>query len=140
MARIDAFRKHHDDILTIAHQINAQLDDAYSDSTAERLRMLLAKLAGLVNLHLAMEDRALYPQLLAHADAEIAETARRFNDEMGAVAASFVAYIKAWPTASAIKKAPMRFTTESKMIFNALSKRIHRENEELYVLLETAAA
>ena len=26
---------------------------------------------------------------------------------------------------------PVRFTTESKAIFNALSKRIHRENVEL---------
>ena len=35
---------------------------------------------------------------------------------------------------------PVRCTTESKAIFNALSKRIHRENVELYVLLDAVEA
>jgi hypothetical protein len=140
MARTDTFRKHHEEILTIAREINGMLGDTIAQDAAEKIRSLLSRLAGLVNLHLAMEDKALYPALLAHNDASVASTARRFSDEMGSVAAAFVAYIKAWPTGALIGSDPVRFTTESKAIFNALSKRIHRENVELYVLLDAVEA
>jgi hypothetical protein len=140
MARTDSFRKQHDEIMAIAREINGMLGSTIGDEAAENIRALLSRLAGLVNLHLAMEDKALYPTLLAHSDASVAATARQFNEEMGSVAAAFVAYIKAWPTASAIKADTARFTTESKAIFNALSKRIHRENVELYVLLDAVNA
>jgi hypothetical protein len=140
MARTDTFRKHHAEIMTIAREINGILGSTIPANSAETIRMQLSRLAGLVNLHLAMEDKALYPALLAHNDATVAATARRFNDEMGSVAAAFVAYIKAWPTAAAISADAVRFTTESKAVFNALSKRIHRENTELYVLLDAIEA
>lgn len=140
MARTDSFRKHHDEIMAIARDINGKLGSTIAHDVAENIRALLSRLAGLVNLHLAMEDKALYPTLLAHSDPSVAATARRYSDEMGSVAAAFVAYIKAWPTAAAIKADPVAFSTESKGIFNTLSKRIHRENTELYVLLDAIAA
>ena len=140
MARTDTFRKHHEDILAVAREINGLLGSTIADDAAEKIRSLLSRLAGLVNLHLAVEDKALYPALLSHTDASVAATARRFSDEMGSLAASFTAYIKAWPTGSLIKAEPVRFTTESKAIFNALSKRMHRENVELYVLLDAVEA
>jgi hypothetical protein len=140
MARTDSFRKQHDEIMAIAREINGLLGSTIADDAAEKIRALLSRLAGLVNVHLAMEDKALYPTLLAHTDASVAATARQFSDEMGSVAAAFVAYIKAWPTSVAIKADAVRFTTESKAIFNALSKRIHRENVELYVLLDAVTA
>lgn len=136
MARTDTFRKHHDEILNIAREINGLLGTSIDDATADAIRKLLSRLAGQVTVHLAMEDKGLYPDLLSHGDASVKATARRFSDEMGSVAAAFVGYIQAWPTSAAIKADPVRFTTESKAIFNALSKRIHRENTELYVLLD----
>ena len=139
MARTDSFRKHHEEIMTIARDINGMLGSSITDDVAENLRGRLSRLAGLVNLHLAMEDKALYPTLLAHSDPVVVATARRFSEEMGSVAAAFVAYINAWGTAAAIKADPVGFTTDSKGIFNALSKRIHRENVELYVLLDAIA-
>ena len=59
---------------------------------------------------------------------------------MGSVAAAFVGYMKTWSNSAQIKADPVAFTTESKAIFNALSKRIHRENTELYVLLDAVEA
>ncbi|HEU4851244.1 MAG TPA: hemerythrin domain-containing protein [Telluria sp.] len=140
MARTDTFRKHHDEILGIAREINGQLGSTIDDNTAEAIRKLMARLNGLVTLHLAMEDKALYPALLAHSDASVKDTARRFSDEMGSVAEAFVGYMKSWSTSAQIKANPVGFTTESKAIFNALSKRIHRENVELYVLLDAVEA
>jgi hypothetical protein len=140
MARTDTFRKHHDEILRIAREINALLGNSIDASAAETIRKLLSRLAGMVNLHLAMEDKGLYPDLLSHGDASVKATARRFSDEMGSVAAAFGAYLAAWPTAAAITADAGRFSTESKAIFNALSKRIHRENVELYVLLDALEA
>ena len=136
MARTDKFRKHHDEILAMAREINALLGDSISDATAETIRKLSARLAGLVGLHLAMEDKALYPELLSSSNQNVKATARRFSEEMGSIGAAFGAYMKKWSTTSAIKTSPSVFTLETKAIFNALSKRIHRENVELYVLLD----
>jgi iron-sulfur cluster repair protein YtfE (RIC family) len=136
MSRTDNFRKQHAEILNIAREINALLSDTLSESAAAAIRPLLAKLAGVVSLHLAMEDKSLYPQLSAHADASVRSLSQRYSSEMGSLAAAFGDYMKRWQTTTQMRADPARFSAESKAVFNALSKRIHLENVELYVLVD----
>lgn len=136
MTRTNKFRKQHDEILSTAREINGILGDAIDDSEAETIRKLMSRLAGLVSVHLAMEDKALYPQLLSSTNATVKATANKFIQEMGAIGQSFECYIRKWATTQSIKSKPGEFTIESKAIFNALSKRIHKENVELYMLVD----
>jgi len=136
MARTDSFRKHHNEILAYAREINALLGPAMTDEQIESSRKLLAKLAGLVTLHLAMEDQSLYPELKSCQDTTVRATAEFFSKEMGKLATEFTQYLQSWQTSSMIRANPGRFSSESKAIFNSLSRRIHRENTELYPLLD----
>jgi hemerythrin-like domain-containing protein len=136
MTRTNKFRKQHDEILSTAREINAILGNAIDDSEAETIRKLMSRLAGLVSVHLAMEDKALYPQLLASTNSAVKATANRFIQEMGAIGQGFEDYMRKWATTQTIKSKPTEFTIESKAIFNALSKRIHKENVELYMLVD----
>ncbi|MYM22603.1 hypothetical protein GTP46_08090 [Duganella sp. FT135W] len=132
MARTDNFRKQHVEILTIAREINQQLGPELSEQEAAGIRRQLSKMHGLVGLHLAMEDQSLYPSMFGSTDAEARKLAQQYSEEMGGLAAAFEAHMKQWASNTAISDAAAMFTEQTKGIFNALSKRIHRENTQLY--------
>jgi hemerythrin-like domain-containing protein len=136
MARTDNFRKQHVEILTIAREINGLLSDTLDDNGAAKIRPLLSKMAGVVSLHLAMEDKSLYPVLAKHQDNNVRTLSTRYSTEMGSLAAAFGDYMKNWQTTTQMRADPARFSIASKAVFNALSKRIHRENTELYPLVD----
>lgn len=132
MARTDNFRKQHVDILSIARDINQQLGAELSEQEAGAIRRQLSKMHGIVGLHLAMEDQSLYPAMLRSTDAEARALAQQYSDEMGDLASAFNAHMKTWGSNAAVSNAAAEFTAQTKGIFNALSKRIHRENTQLY--------
>lgn len=105
---------------------------------AAEARKALSKLAGKVNVHLAMEDRALYPRLKAHPDKTLRQTAEAFDSEMSQISAVFSAYDRKW-SEGAIRADAAGFVRETKDIFAALGKRIERENTILYPMVDTAA-
>lgn len=135
MSFTDKFREQHDEILELAGQITDKLK-AKPDAAA--LRKLLSALAGKVNFHLAMEDKALYPRLMKQPDAKTTALAGRFASEMGGLAGVFAAYNAKWQL-TAIKTDPEGFTEETRKVFGALAHRIERENSELYPLADKAA-
>ncbi len=138
MGPTDKFRAHHDELLAMAGQMTPNLDVEILRKDARGVRAQLSKLAGLLTVHLSMEDRTLYPALQAHSDPTVAATAVRFMREMGGLKATFLAYAKRWG-ARDIELAPAAFIEETQTIFAALADRIARENDELYVMLDKAA-
>jgi hypothetical protein len=93
------------------------------------------QLTALLIAHLKVEDWVLYPRLLASGDAQIAKTARAFNDEMGGLAAAYAGHTDKW-IAAAIDADWRGYCTETKAILDALMNRLTRENRELLPLLE----
>lgn len=106
------------------------------DDHADELRAMLAKLRGALKVHLAMEDKSLYPSLLAHQDPNIATLARRFSEEMTGLAGTFLDFTKGWAERGAMEKAPEKFRSELKAVARMLTLRMDREDRELYPLLE----
>ena len=78
---IDAIRLQHDSISESATALAA----AVSNSTYSPVAAIRWKLARELIAHLAVEDRWLYPALIAGADKKAADTAKRFKDEMGSL-------------------------------------------------------
>lgn len=136
MSRTENFRKQHDEILAIARQINGLLQPAQMEQNAAEVRTLLSHLSGKLSVHLAMEDKSLYPSLIGHTDAHVKSVAKSYSDEMGSLAGGFKAYLDKWSNATVIRADANHFITETKALFNLLSKRIQRENTELYPLLD----
>lgn len=136
IARTDNFRKQHAEILTIAREINPLLSDTLTQAAAASILPLMSRLAGVVTLHLAMEDKSLYPQMTAHAAPSVRAISQRYSDEMGSLAAAFGAYMTNWQTTPQMMADPAAFSADSKAVINALSKRIHLEDTELYGLVD----
>ncbi len=85
--------------------------------------------------HLTREDWLLYPGLLQSSDKLISGTAQAFMDEMGGLLSAYKAWSADWPTER--MTADWRtFVTETSALLDALCRRIDRENNELYPLVE----
>jgi hypothetical protein len=133
LIRTETYRRQHRRLLELAGSISGQLSQGAE--AAQPMRSELSKLAGVLNLHLAMEDKGLYPSLTESDDPKTRETARAFAEEMGSLAGAFTSYNDRW-TAVAISQEPDVFAHETRRIFTALAARIDREDNELYPLLE----
>lgn len=140
MAYTQKFRVQHGELLNVAKSIAGLLDAAALREDATEVRHLLSVLHGKLSVHLAMEDKSLYPRLLRHHDSNIRETTQRYIDEMGSLAGAFKAYVERWPTPSAIQSDPETFIAETGGVFEAIGKRVQQENSELYVLADEQAA
>lgn len=100
-------------------------------------RNLLSEFIGVLDWHFGMEDEFFYPELLKHENAELREMTKRYIDEIGGLKKRFEEYNKKWEEIDSIKDDPNGFVEETRDIFDALSERIQRENNELFVFIET---
>ncbi len=135
-SRTSPFRKQHDGILEIITGILNNLDENSIKENSHNVRKLIAKLAGIVKVHLVLEDNSLYPLLANNDNTELREISAQFMDEMGDISKSFTDYLKQWSTASSIKSETSVFIKETKTVLNALKQRIDRENEKFYKLID----
>ena len=89
-----------------------------------------------IKVHLAIEDRILYPELLKSSDPAIANISKVFQSEMNGIAAAYTEFARKWNNSSRVAANPDEFKKEADAIFEALHARIQRENKELYPLAE----
>jgi hypothetical protein len=128
------FRRQHDEILALAASIRGQIR---AKNVADANRSL-AKLNGLVKMHLATEDDSLYPRLMKSADPAVKKTAQEFHKEMGGLREVYAGFAKKWMPA-AVTADPSGFDVEFGKVTSALGDRIKRENEVLYALADKVA-
>ncbi|MDH4229369.1 MAG: hemerythrin domain-containing protein [Nitrospirota bacterium] len=136
MAKTDRFREQHNELLKIAGQIVPYLKESTLSKDASAVRDLLSKLMGTLKVHLSMEDKSLYPRLVSHPDKKVSKLAKDFIAEMGGIAKAVTAYAGKWNTEERIRAEAATFIAETKGLFDALGKRIERENNQLYPLLD----
>lgn len=138
MPRTATFRHQHIEILRIAAEITALLDVSTLATRADDCRRLLSELAGKLTVHLSMEDRALYPKLAVHARVEVRRIASKYKQEMGGLSETFESYNQRWRSARAIQTEAATFIADTRALFGALSRRIEKEDGELYPLVDEA--
>ena len=136
MARTDSFRKQHQDIGIVVKAISAKLNPTKVAADPQGMRALLSQLMGKLNVHLAMEDKALYPDMLKALDANVAATTKRFMSEMGGIAAAAKKYSDGYLSPQAIAANPRDFIRDTNSVFSALSVRIKKEETELYPMAD----
>lgn len=125
--------RQHQELLALAASISILLNAP--EPNVKEIAMLLNQLTGKLTIHLAAEDKSLYPELINSADATLQETAQRFQTEMGDLLANFQEYRQKYKTTLDISKNFSLFSTDTVNLFQALQERIDRENSELYPLL-----
>lgn len=136
MWQTENFRKHHKEVSELTGKISDLISPGLDEKKAADIRGLLSVLAGKLSIHLALEDKDLYPRMIAHEDKFVSSLARKYQLEMGEIADRFAQYTRKWPTPSAIHKNSGEFTAETESIFRSLSRRMDKEDNELYAAFD----
>lgn len=139
MARTSTLRAQHDHAERLFDELFERIDrfDAAAEGAdAYSLSLCLAKIAGVLRTHFAIEGQVLYPMLIASEHREMAVVARVFEREIGSLADQFERFLQRWGRSAEIAGAIPQFRYECDMMFAALRDRIARENRELYPLAD----
>lgn len=130
--RTNTYRIQHEELERIAGALAGKL----VTGSADELRKDLVRLAGALKVHLALEDRSMYPRLLEHEDSAVRSTAREYQRTMGDLAPAFDAYYQKWMRRNAIEDSRADFASDTAQIAKALGSRIKLENENLYDMID----
>ena len=130
---IDNLTQQHRELVRTAKVMFGWLDPGkLRDKGASEVFRALSTLSGILKVHLAMEDRSLYPNLVHHADAQIRTLAQKFLDDRKAIQQRYDDYRALWSTAHAIERAPEAFIDETRLILGLLYNRMKLEDDVLH--------
>jgi hemerythrin-like domain-containing protein len=131
----DRYRKEHVVILTEVSELRKLVESGISEN-ADAIAKALVSMSAKVKLHLSAEDQFLYPALAGSVNPAVAKIGKKFQKEMGGIAAAYLEFIGKWNLASKVAANPEGFRADANDIFKALHQRIQSENQELYPLAE----
>ncbi|HMV45535.1 MAG TPA: hemerythrin domain-containing protein [Leptospiraceae bacterium] len=136
MAMTDSYRKQHTELLEMATQLSTKLSVDIITKEANQIVTILSQFGSKLNMHLTMEDKALYPKLINSGNAKTAQIANEYITEMGGIKQVVEKYLTSWSLAKNLIAQPQKFIDESKGIITALKGRINKENNTLYPLAD----
>lgn len=133
-------RRQHEELsqkMTEVEQLSLELPNAV---VAGKCARMLAKLQGLMQVHLIMEEAFFYARVERFENPALRAICRRFKDEIDLFTPSFKEFIDAYGSGAAIDKQPQRFQGAMAGHFDWLRRRMAREERELYGCFEKAMA
>lgn len=138
MEDLDLYRRQHRDLLAVASLLGDQADlgSVSSPGGTRDLRTQVADLSGKVMVHLQLEDRHLYPELMASPHDEVRVVAAAYRGSMGTLRATAEGFSRRWLRPAAIEQSPAAFTAELRALLHTLAERIASEDAELFPLAE----
>jgi len=129
---LKALKRQHEEILKLVKAIESELEKEKLINNAFAVSLKLGELSGKLLFHLNSEDQYLYPSLLNNGTAAVKKIAQTFMQEMGNITQEFNNYKAKYLSATKIKENPEEFITKTRDIFKVLTKRIEKEEKELY--------
>jgi hemerythrin-like domain-containing protein len=140
MWRIAQLQSQHEACLAIVEDIKERSAHVADRPSAVEITLMLARLTGILRIHLALEDEILYPALRKSSDPQIADIGERSWRDMGGLADVFLDFIDRWKRADVLLAEQARFRSESETVFRALAQRIEMEHRDIYPLAVQIAA
>jgi hypothetical protein len=132
---IDKFKHQHLDILDGIAELRA-LVRAGIGGHARAIAQRIVAISGVIKLHLAVEDRVLYPALLASGDAALVRMSAAYQGEMQGIARAYLDFAGTWNLASRLEAEPEQFRAEANQVLKVLYERMQREDREFYPAIE----
>ena len=132
---IDKFKQQHVDILEGIASLRRLAHAGVARNAAQIARGIVS-ISAIIKLHLAVEDRALYPALARCADADLARTGRAFQDEMDEIARSYEDFARRWNNAGSLERDEAGFRADANVVLRRVHERMQRENRDLYPRIE----
>jgi hypothetical protein len=134
---IDKFKHQHKKIYTCIDALRRHSISGIAENASE-IAGLVVSMSSVIKLHLAVEDRVLYPALRASQNTALAKAGDAYQAEMEAIAASYDNFARKWNTAANVKRHPEHFRTDANTVLKILYQRIQREDRDFYPAVEAA--
>ncbi len=138
MPQFEQYQEQHQEILALMTEALERLHKPMERNESMEMLRKLSFLAEKIRFHLAQEDQLLYPDLFRHPNSEVRETAQRYMTSMGNLNQTFQEYLHRWSVPEKICQEPQDFILKTKVVFDALAKRMLSEEAELYPLTRKA--
>ncbi len=133
MSSTRLFRDQHEELTTLMAALRAHLHTGPAGKEAFDLFQVFAEK---LTAHLALEDRGIYPQLLAHDNEKVRLMAQIYQAEMGGLGHDFEILSRRWGTLAQVEADPLGFTREVTDLCERVDHRISREDHGLYTLVD----
>ena len=133
---MDQLNEHHKKLWDFLQKLQSYQSDAEVLAHGKEISATISQLSGILSVHLAAEDKYLYPALQKDPAAHIQQLAAKFSREMGTLADVYKAYRDRFMLTSQIEADPDLFLKETARVLQALSNRLQKEDKELYPLLK----
>ena len=132
---LDRFKHQHVDIL---QRIDALRDLAHQgiQANARAIAQQVHGLGTVVKLHLAIEDRILYPSVQKMADAQVAAMGDAYQEEMKGIANAYVRFTARWSAPDRVAAEPEAFRAEANRVLKDVYQRMRREDRDFYPAIE----
>lgn len=134
---IDKFKQQHIDIIACIGALRKSTRDGISKNAAE-ISGLIISMSSIIKLHLAVEDSILYPALQEGANQALAKMGKKFQAEMGSIAAAYLEFARKWNTPANLTRDPEGFRSEANRVLKILHDRMQKENSDFYPAIEAA--
>jgi len=132
---IDKFKQQHVEILDAIAVLRALVQAGTSLHAAEISQKIIA-MSSIVKLHLAVEDKTLYPALAASPDLKLARMSQHYKEEMKGIAGSYLAFAAKWNSPRLLTEQPELFRDEANSVLKTLYDRMKKEDREFYPAIE----
>ncbi|WP_295997258.1 hemerythrin domain-containing protein [Rugamonas sp.] len=136
---IDKFKHQHTDILDAIAGLRKLVQSGIGEHAADISARIVA-MSGVIKLHLAVEDRVLYPALEASGDAVLARMSARYRGEMDGISGAYLAFAAKWNTPRQLAEQPETFRDEANVVLKTLYERMKKEDREFYPAIEANTA
>jgi len=121
LARIDALRK-------LAHD--------GVEKNARLIAQQVKQLGAVVTLHLAIEDRIVYPAARKSDDERVALLGERYQEEMTGIANAYIRFTSRWSDEKHVSAEPNEFRRAANTVLKEVYQRMRREDAEFYPVIE----
>ncbi len=136
---IDKFKHQHLDILSAIAGLRKLVRDGIAAHANDISQSIIA-MSGVIKLHLAVEDRVLYPALEASGNDKLAQMSRHYRDEMDGIAGAYLAFAAKWNKPRLLMTQPEDFRDEANQVLKTLYERMRKEDGEFYPVIEASNA
>ena len=131
MKPVDLYIRQHRELAIQSQTLRAALRGPALENRAGEVRAQLSRFAGTLSVHLAMEDKQLYPLLANDERPSVADAAKRFALEMLPLASEVKDHSSRWQTKN-IREDATSFVSSTTALLDRLAQRMSREEAELY--------
>jgi hemerythrin-like domain-containing protein len=133
---IDKFQHQHEQIFNCIDVLR-ELSTAGIAQNARRIADMVVSMSSIIKLHLAVEDKVLYPALQQSDNAALARMGDQYQVEMKSIATTYERFVRRWNTASNVAQDPDGFRAEANQVLRTLHARIKREDRDFYPEIAT---